>query len=124
MLQQNEKSTHKSQIFTLIDVTPVKQYSEVNLDPLPEDIEMHQGLLAELMKGVFIVGSLVILQTNGLRRTSVDQVQHLEEGASKHKGCSHLYKGGQEEDDEGEKEVMAAMCRWVDLQCHTTQQGR
>ena len=45
------------------------QGSEVNLNPLSEDLELCQGLLAEIMADTLVTGSLVILQKNVLRRT-------------------------------------------------------
>ena len=44
--------------------------------------------------------------------TCVRELQHREERASKHKGSSHLYEGGQEVDDDDnddDDEVLAAM---------------
>ena len=42
--------------------------------------------------------------------TSADQVQHIEERASKHKGCFHLYEEGLEEEHDSEEGVIAVMC--------------
>ena len=39
--------------------------------------------------------------------TSVDKVQNREEGASKQKGCPHLFK---EEEEDEEERVMATVC--------------
>ena len=43
-------------------VTADKKGSKVSLDSLPENPELYQGLLAEIMTDALGVGSLVILQ--------------------------------------------------------------
>ena len=43
----------EDQINTEIEVTADKQGSKPNPDPLPEDLELHQGLPAEMMIDVF-----------------------------------------------------------------------
>ena len=55
------------QIIIETDVIADNQGSEVNLYLLPEDPELHQGLLVEIMTNALVVGSLVILQKNALR---------------------------------------------------------
>ena len=53
--------------------------------------------------------ALQFCQRMSSKDTSVDKVHHRKERASKHKECSHMYKGQEGEDDE-EDEVMAAIC--------------
>ena len=46
----------EGQIILHTKVKVDNQDSEVNIDPLPEDPEVHQGLLAEIMTDALIVG--------------------------------------------------------------------
>ena len=58
----------EGKITTEIEVTVGNQDSEVHLDPLPDDPELHQGILAQIIMDALVVGSLIILQKNVLRR--------------------------------------------------------
>ena len=45
-----------------MEITSDYQGSEVNVDSLPEDLEVHQDVPAEIMIDISVVDSLVILQ--------------------------------------------------------------
>ena len=58
------------------------------------------------MTDAFAAGNLVILPENDLKKdTHVAEVQLREDTSAKYIDCSHLYGGGEEEE-----EVMAALC--------------